>query len=147
MRVFKGLRSGFIALTALAGASLVASAAWADSGSMSINIVKGGFFIGASAGSGTLTFHGRHYPLDIGGISGGLVFGGAKVSFWGTVSHISRPSDVTGIYAAAGAGAAGVRGKGVIVLTNEKGAVLELHGNQTGLMVNADISGMGITVK
>ena len=147
MRVFKGLRSGFIALTALAGASLVASAAWADSGSMSINIVKGGFFIGASAGSGTLTFHGRHYPLDIGGISGGLVFGGAKVTFWGTVSHISRPSDVTGIYAAAGAGAAGVRGKGVIVLTNEKGAVLELHGNQTGLMVNADISGMGITVK
>ena len=28
-----------------------------------------------------------------------------------------------------------------------KGAVLELHGNQTGLMVNADLSGMGITVK
>ena len=121
MRVFKGLRSGFIALTALAGASLVASTAWADSGSMSISIIKGGFFIGASAGSGTLTFHGRHYALDIGGISGGLVIGGAKANFWGTVSHISRASDVAGIYAAVGAGAAGIRGPGAIVLTEREG--------------------------
>ncbi len=147
MRLSKGLRSGFIALAAIAGVSTAASPALADSGSMSISILKGGFFIGASAGSGTLTFHGRHYALDIGGISGGLVFGGAKANLWGTVSHIRRPSDVTGVYAAAGAGAAGIRGKGVIVLTNEKGAVLQLQGNQTGLMVNADFSGMAISLK
>ena len=76
-----------------------------------------------------------------------LQFGGAKANLWGTVSHISRPSDVTGVYAAAGAGAAGIKGKGIIVLTNEKGAVLQLQGNQTGLMVNADFSGMAISLK
>ena len=147
MRLLRSVRSGLIALIAIAGASLVASSAWADSGSMSIHIVKGGFMIGASAGSGTLTFHGRRYALDIGGISGGLVIGAAKANLWGTVSHISRPSDVSGVYAAAGAGAAGIKGKRVIVLTNEKGAVLQLQGNQTGLMVNVDFSGMAISLK
>ena len=76
MRFPKGFRAGLIALAAAVGTTLAASsAALADSGSVSIEIVKGGFFIGASGGHGTLTFHGRHYPLDIGGISGGLVIG------------------------------------------------------------------------
>ncbi len=147
MRFFKRFRSAIVALIAIAGASLVASSAWADSGSMSIHIVKGGFFIGASAGSGTLTFHGRRYRLDIGGISGGLVIGAAKADFYGTVSHIRRPSDVSGVYAAVGAGAAGVKGRGAIILKNEKGALLELHGRQEGLMINADLSGMAIGLK
>ena len=147
MRFFSRFRSGLIALIAVAGASLVASAAWADSGSININIVKGGFMIGASAGSGTLTYHGRHYPLDIGGISGGLVIGAAKAHLWGRVSHIERPSDVSGVYGAVGAGAAGFKGKGVILLKNPKGALLELHGSQEGLMINADLSGMAISLK
>ncbi len=147
MRFFNRFRSGLIALIAIAGASLAASSALADSGSISITIVKGGFFIGASAGSGTLTFHGRHYPLDIGGISGGLVLGAAKAELYGRVSHISRPSDVAGVYGAVGAGAAGIKGKGVILLKNPKGALLELQGRQQGLMINADLSGMAIGLK
>lgn len=147
MRTFSRFRSGLIALIAVVGASLAASSALAASGTVSITIVKGGFFIGASAGSGALTFNGRHYPLDIGGLSGGLVFGAAKANLYGTVTHISRPSDIAGVYVAAGAGAAGVTGPGAIVLTNEKGALLQLNGRQTGLMVNADLSGMVITLK
>jgi hypothetical protein len=34
-----------------------------------------------------------------------------------------------------------------IVLTNQKGAVLELSGQQVGLMANADLSGLAITLK
>jgi hypothetical protein len=147
MRIFRGFRSGLVAIFAIAGASLVSTAASADSGSMSINIVKGGFMIGASAGSGTLTFHGRHYALDIGGISGGLVIGAAKVQLSGSVSHISRASDVAGVYAAVSAGAAATRGPGMIILKNAKGALLELNGRQTGLMINADLNGMAIGLK
>jgi hypothetical protein len=33
------------------------------------------------------------------------------------------------------------------VLTNQKGAVLELSGQQTGPMANADRSGLAITLK
>ncbi len=147
MRFFSRFRTGLIALVAIAGTSLMASSALADSGAVSISIVKGGFMIGASVGSGTLTYHGKHYALDIGGISGGLVIGAAKANLYGTVSHISRPSDIAGVYAAVGAGAAGTTGPRVIMLKNEKGAVLELRGRQTGLMINADLSGMAIGLK
>ena len=65
----------------------------------------------------------------------------------GPVSHIRRPSDVAGVYGAAGAGAAVGSGPRAIVLTNEKGAVLRLQGRQVGLMFNADLSGLAITLK
>jgi hypothetical protein len=32
-------------------------------------------------------------------------------------------------------------------LTNQKGAVLELSGHQVGLMANADLSGLAITLR
>jgi hypothetical protein len=35
----------------------------------------------------------------------------------------------------------------MIVLTNEKGAVLEESGRQTGRMVNADLSGLTISLR
>jgi hypothetical protein len=145
MRSF-GLRTALIALIALVGAS-AASAARADSGTIRISEVKGGWFIGASGGSGTLTFHGQQYRLSIGGLSAGFVFGVSQTYLSGRVSNIRGPSDVVGVYGAGGAGAAVGTGGRAIVLTNEKGAVLELSGRQTGLMVNADLSGLAISLR
>jgi len=122
-------------------------AAHADSGSVSLTIYKGGWIIGGSAGGGTLTFRGRSYGLSVGGIDYGFVFGGSKTVLRGRVSNINRPSDVAGVYGAAGAGLAVGRGARAIVLTNQKGAVLELSGRQVGLMANADLSGLAITLK
>jgi hypothetical protein len=68
MRIASALRASLIALLALAGAAL-ASAAYADEGGISFSVVKAGLVIGGSAGSGTLFFHGRQYPLGIGGLS------------------------------------------------------------------------------
>jgi hypothetical protein len=94
-----------------------------------------------------LDFHGRRYPLSTGGIDYGLVFGGSKTVLRGRVSNIYRPSDVAGVYGAAGAGLAVGRGARAIVLTNQKGAVLELSGKQVGLLANVDLSGLAITLK
>jgi hypothetical protein len=135
-----------VALLAMLGAS-VCSVAQADEGFIRIRVLKGGWFIGASGGGGSLFFHGRRYPLGIGGISAGIVFGAAETFLQGRVSNIYRPSDVAGVYGAGGAGAAVGRGVGAIVLTNEKGAVLELSGQQRGLMVNADLSGLAISLR
>ena len=123
------------------------SAARADSGTIRISVLKGGWFIGASGGSGTLTFRGRQYPLSIGGLDLGLVFGASQTYLSGLVTNIYRPSDVAGVYGAGGAGAAVGRGVRAIVLTNEKGAVLQLSGRQTGLMVNADLSGLAVSLR
>jgi hypothetical protein len=95
----------------------------------------------------TLRFHGRRYPLSVGGLGYGLVFGGSKTVLRGRVSRIRRPSDVAGVYGAAGAGIAVGRGARAIVLTNQNGAVLELTGEQVGLMANLDLSGLAITLK
>ena len=146
MRFSSGIRTGLVALMAVVGAS-VSSAAWADSGTIRISVLKGGWFIGASGGNGTLVFKGRQYPLSIGGVSGGLVFGASQTNLSGRVSNIRRPSDVAGVYGAVGAGAAVGTGARVITLRNEKGALLQLQGQQAGLMVNVDVSGMAISLQ
>jgi len=130
----------FVLMLAIAGAT----AARADEGRISLTIFKGGWIIGGSGGSGTLTFNGRRYPLSIGGLSYGLVFGGSKADLYGRVSNIRSPRDVAGVYGAVGAGAAIGVGARAIVLRNEKGAVLELSGRQVGLIADLDLSGLAI---
>ncbi len=146
MHISSALRIALLALTAFAG-TLLASASHADEGSVSLTIYKAGWVIGGSGGGGTLNFRGRNYGLSAGGLDYGLVFGGSKTVLRGRVSNINRPSDVAGVYGAAGAGLAVGRGARAIVLTNQKGAVLELSGNQVGLMANVDLSGLAITMK
>jgi hypothetical protein len=143
MRLSHLARAALVALAALG----FSSAAQADSGSIRISVIKGGWFIGGNAGGGELFFHGRRYPLSVGGVDFGLVFGASQTYLSGRVSHIRRPSDVAGVYGAGGAGAAIGRGVRAIVLTNQNGAVLELAGRQTGLMLNADLSGLAISLR
>ena len=95
-----GFRAALIAIIAVAAAS-VSSFARADSGTIRISVLKGGWFLGASGGSGTLFFHGRRYPLSIGGLDLGLVFGASHTYLSGRVSNIFSPSDVAGVYAQA----------------------------------------------
>ena len=142
MKFTSVLRTLIVALIALAATSL--SQARADEGFVTLTIYKAGWIIGGSGGSGVLTFRGRSYSLSTGGLDYGLVFGGSKTVLRGRVSNIYRASDVAG---AAGAGLAVGSGARAIVLTNQKGAVLELTGRQTGLMANADLSGLAITMR
>ena len=134
-----------VALTALIVS--LSPAAFADSGTIRLTVLKAGWIIGGSGGSGTLTFKGKRYRLGVGGLSIGFTFGGAKAVLSGTVSNIRRPSDVAGVYAAVGAGAALGAGAQVIRLQNEKGAVLELSGQQVGLQINLDLSGLTIALR
>ena len=146
MKMPSAIRATMLAFAALAGVAL-SSAARADEGFVQLTIYKAGWVIGGSGGSGVLDFRGRRYPLSTGGLDYGFVFGGSKTVLRGRVSNIFRPSDVAGVYGAAGAGIAVGRGARAIVLTNQKGAVLELSGQQVGLMANADLSGLAITMR
>ena len=130
MKMPSAIRATVLAFAALTGVTL-SSAARADDGFVQLTIYKAGWIIGGSGGSGVLNFHGRRYPLSTGGLDYGLVFGGSKTVLRGRVSNIYRPSDVAGVYGAAGAGLAVGRGARAIVLTNQKGAVLELSGHRS----------------
>jgi hypothetical protein len=142
--MFSTLRTLTVALVTVLVASV---SAHADSGTIRINFLKAGWVIGGTVGSGTLTFKGRSYPLSIGGLSYGLTFGGSQTYLSGRVSNIFHPRDVEGVYGAAGAGATIIRGPQAIVLANQKGAVLEVSGRQTGLMINLDLSGMALSLR
>jgi hypothetical protein len=144
MKTPSAIRAALIAFLALVGSS---ASSHADVGTIRLTIYKAGWIIGGSGGSGVLNFHGRSYRLSTGGLDYGLLFGGSKTVLYGTVRNIYRPSDVAGVYGAAGAGLAVGRGARAIVLTNQKGAVLELTGRQVGLMANLDLSGLAITLK
>ncbi|MBZ9995843.1 MULTISPECIES: hypothetical protein [unclassified Mesorhizobium] len=146
MKISSGFRSIAAAAIATAGIGF-ATAAHADSGTIRFSVYKAAFFVGGSGGEGTFTFHGKSYPISIGGVSGGLAFGVSKTYFRGTVRHIRRARDVTGVYGAAGGGGTLGKGAQVIVMTNDKGAQLELTGKQVGLQVNADLSGMAISLR
>lgn len=146
------LRAALIALVAVTGGAGLyfaapISQAVAASGRIQFTVLKAGWFVGGSGGSGTLNFGGRTYPISIGGISAGLVFGASETRFVGSVHNIGRASDVAGVYAAVGAGGAVGAGAQIIRLRNEKGAILELSGRQVGLQVNVDLSGLSIALR
>jgi hypothetical protein len=135
------------ALMVFAVTAAVLTTAYADGGSIRFNVIKAGFIVGGSGGSGTLVFHGRPYPLSIGGVSWGFTFGASGTDFFGEVSNIRTPFDVNGVYGAAGAGVAVGPGAGGIALVNQNGALLTLSGRQTGLIVAADLNGLVITLR
>jgi hypothetical protein len=141
-----GFRTIVTALIAMLAVG-VASNARADTGTIRISFIKAGWVIGGTIGQGTLTFRGRTYPLSIGGLSWGLTFGGSQTNLRGRVSNIFRPQDVEGVYGAGSAGAAVIRGAQAVILTKQRGAVMELSGTQTGLILNLDLNGMALSLR
>jgi len=114
---------------------------------ISLNIVKGGFIIGAAGGTGTLRCGNKTYPLEVGGIKAGLLIGVSKANLSGPVRKLYRVSDIAGTYAGGGAGITVGGGANAVVITNEKGVALVLSGTQVGLEGNLDLSGTVIRLR
>jgi lipid-binding SYLF domain-containing protein len=136
------------AVIVAAGTMLFASVATAaPDGTIALTLYKAGFIVGGSGGSGTLTFKGKKYPVEIAGISLGATIGVSKAELVGEVYNMKQPSDIEGTYSAAQAGVAVVGGGKVAELKNTKGVVLKVKGKEVGLELALDLSGMGVTLK
>ena len=146
IRSLKSARSALAALTLLAAVGLP-SAAQAETCSIAFSVFKAGWVIGGSAGSGVMRCARGSFPLTIGGLSAGFMFGASETRFRGRATFFGSPYNVAGVYGAAGAGAAVVVGAQAIALRNEKGATLELVGQQIGLQINLDLSGLAISMR
>jgi lipid-binding SYLF domain-containing protein len=146
MRISSTIRIGFAALFAVLVLAVL-SPAQAQTGSVRLEFVKAGWFVGGSAGSGTLTYGGRTYGLNIGGLSAGFTFGASKTTLVGTARNLRTAADITGTYTAIGAGATVAGGGRVIELRNARGVVLSLRGASVGLSFDLDLSGMEITFR
>src|SRR5262249_61204868 len=116
---------------AILAASLVLVAvnlpSYADTGSVRFRIARAGFIVGAGGGTGTLVFHGRTYPLSVGGLSVGT-FGAASADLVGRATNLRRASDIVGTYTAVGAGFAIAGGPTAAPPRNRTGVVIETAG-------------------
>jgi lipid-binding SYLF domain-containing protein len=140
------LRATGVAAVLLAGIGF-ASTAQAETCSISFTVLKAGLVIGGQGGSGTLRCGDRSYRLGIGGLSYGFMIGASETRFRGTATFNGSPRNVAGVYGAGGAGGAIGVGAQAIVLANQNGAVLTLTGYQRGLQINADLSGLAVTMR
>ncbi len=112
-----------------------------------MNIVSGGFIIGATGGSGTLYHGGRAHPLTIGGLSIGFTLGVKAADVVGEVYNLRRPSDINGAYTAIGAGATLGAGASVATLVNGRGVRLRLRMVQVGLGYSLALGGVVINMR
>jgi lipid-binding SYLF domain-containing protein len=134
-------------LVVAAGTLLFASLAAAADGTIALTLYKAGFVVGGSGGTGTLTFKGKQYPVNIGGVSLGATIGVSKADLVGEVFNLKQPGDIEGAYVAGQAGVAVVGGGKVAELKNAKGVVLKVKGKEVGLELALDLSGMEIKFK
>lgn len=134
---------------ACAGASVLAAspALAAADATIALEIYKAGFIVGGTAGTGTLTFQGKTYPLTLGGVSLGATIGVSKAELIGEVSNLKNAADIAGIYSAGQAGLAVAGGSKVAELKNSKGVVMKVKGKQIGLEFSLDLSGLQINLK
>lgn len=147
--MFSFTRAMKFGATCIAVLSLLLAASMpsqAQEGTVRLHIVKAGFIIGFGGGNGVLYYHGRRYPLRLGGIGIGSL-GVAAVDLVGTASNLHSPSDIVGTYGAAGAGATFVGGAQVASLQNDRGVILRVHGVQAGFQISLGLAGMTIAMR
>jgi hypothetical protein len=146
LSVLRAIKLAAIVLVVTAALVGTSTESRAQTGTVRLHIVKAGFIIGVGGGSGTLTYHGRHYRLSIGGIGIGSL-GVAAVDLVGTAYNLRSPVDIAGTYGAAGAGATFVGGAQVARLQNGNGVILEVHGVQVGFQVSIGLAGMTVALR
>ena len=102
--------------------------------------------IGWSWGRGTLSYKGKTYKFKVEGLSVGEV-GVTKAEASGNVFSLKNLEDFSGIYRAASAGAAAVKGKDITALENDKGVVLELKSTTKGASLKLALEGLKLALE
>jgi len=116
-------------------------------GEVRLKIAKAGMLVGASAGSGVLTYRGRDYPFRVYGVGLGVTAGASVGEFEGWASGIREVRDFAGTYSSVGAGGTLVGGVGGVRLHNDKGVTIELHGTTAGMEFAANVSKIRVSLK
>jgi hypothetical protein len=127
--------------------ALTATPAWADepSGTISVDVKSVSAILGGAWGQGVLTFQGRTYAFKLRGLKL-LSVGVKKVSLNGDVYKLNAANDLTGKYKKADpAGITFIVGEKGLVVSNDKGVVLNIKGTKKGLEL--DLVEGGLTIE
>lgn len=142
---FRRILLGFMAMMLIgAPASLGAKKPLPPVAEVTIDIKGVGAIVGVSWGHGVLWFKGKKYPFHVEGLSLGDV-GYAEMKARGKVYNLKKPRDLSGTYAALGAGVALAGGAAGLAMQNERGVVIDLSASQQGVKLN--IGPQGLTIR
>jgi hypothetical protein len=101
--------------------------------------------IGFSWGKGTLTFHGKKYPVKVEGLSVGEV-GIKRATARGVVHNLKNLADFDGNYVAGGAGATVGGGAGITGMKNQNGVEIELKSTTQGASLKLAAEGIKLSI-
>jgi hypothetical protein len=102
--------------------------------------------LGISWGSGTLTYKGKDYPVDVGGLTLGKV-GITKIEAAGEVYNLKDLKDFDGNYTAASAGLTLAGGGGAGVMKNQNDVKVKLRSTTQGADITIGASGVDMKIK
>lgn len=102
--------------------------------------------VGVTRGDGTLVYQGQAYPFSVDGLSVADL-GIASVTYRGEVFNLNNLSDFSGNYSAGEAGIAIAEGPSDLILKNQNGVVMRLHGTQKGARLTFAAQGVKLQLK
>jgi hypothetical protein len=102
--------------------------------------------IGISWGSGTLSYKGKDYPIDVKGLSVGDV-GITKIEASGKVYNLKNLDDFNGNYTAVAAGATAAGGASAAAMKNQNGVTVELVATTQGVKITLGGGGVDMKIK
>jgi hypothetical protein len=101
--------------------------------------------IGYTWGGGTLLYQGKEYFLKVDGLT--IVHVGVSgYTASGAVYHLTKLTDIGGVYTAVSAGVAVAGGATATTMKNDHGVVIEMTATHTGLNFQLGPQGMTITL-
>jgi hypothetical protein len=100
--------------------------------------------VGVVWGNGTLIYQGKTHRFSIDGLSV-VDLGVSRIRTHGEVFNLKNLADFSGNYLAGAAGIAVVGGVNDVIMRNDHGVVLRLHGTEKGVRLQA--GGQGVTIK
>jgi len=136
---------GFITVAVL---SLGLSVAQAQTPDATIRLSAGSVAagIGVSWGSGTLTYQGKTYPIDVKGLSVGDA-GISKIEATGKVYNLKKLDDFNGNFTTAEVGVTAAGGGAVSAMKNQNGVKVELVSATQGVKLTFGSSGVAMKIK
>jgi hypothetical protein len=102
--------------------------------------------VGVVWGDGTLHYRDTNYVFSIQGLSVADV-GISTITTTGEVFDLNRPEDLAGNYVAGAAGIALAGGADDVIMKNDHGVVLRLHGMEKGVRFQLGAQGVSIKLK
>jgi hypothetical protein len=132
----------------LLGALNVASAAMEPQPSGTVDMASKSLALGVGAiwGDGTLHFQGTNHKFSLQGLTV-VDVGASAVTTAGEVFNLKNPADFAGNYIAGAAGLAIAGGANDVIMRNDHGVVLRLHGIEKGVRLQLGAQGVSITMK